>query len=763
MTSFLFSLMLFFLGNYVGLFTASFYPFRHALLLFVVLIILPGMFEKYKSMLAYCMCLFMLLLGLWNGIRIGPSAEQELQAYWGKNVIVSGSVDSLSLKERDGLQSFVLQVHNMESNGAKLAYHKKIRVTVNSNEKLGGKDIVLLGRLQEQIGFRNPGSFDSKSYYRLQEIGGRLARAKVIRTQENNSLSTKIAFLNLGIRQTLDSCLPDQVSQLLGGMLLGGNGLDDESREIFADNGLSHLLSVSGTHLVLLSGLLLTMFKAFSANLQKVLVVCCLCLYALFCGLKAPVLRALFMSCVVIFGGSGVQRGRLLGLAGLFLLLCKPLWILDIGFQLSFGASAGLIYLLPKIKERLEVYLPEFIAEVVSVTLSVQLMSLPIMIASFHQISLISIISNVVLLPVLELSAFLSFLGLVCWYFLNVDSLLKLSGFFIEQVLWQGNLLRNIPFSTFAIASLPSWGYVVYYAWLFLWMDGSLVKNLDNRERNLSLRLLSLIVFALYLWTNFVPRPFATYFLDVGQGDCAVVITPWRKVIVVDTGGLKSFDTGANILVPFLRSVGKKSIDYLVLSHYDNDHVGGLKGLLRNVRVQNIVLPQERVTEVSEGFYELCKQNSARKLMAQEGMDISIDGAKLEILGVGDIKTKGNEASTVARISYAGKSVLFTGDMDMKRENEFSANPRADVLKVAHHGSKSSSSENFLKRVSPSIAVISVARNNMYGHPHKNVLTNLSGAGSRILRTDELGCIKIVFDDEKIKWYTYVNDKDKFF
>ena len=741
---------LFCLGNYFGLLLESFYSFHQIILLLAIVFALIALQRKMQKLLPGAVCLAMLFFGLWNGLRMGPSAEKILQPHWGKNVIVSGTVDPLTWKERDGLQNFVLKVKSLESGGQNLHYKKKIRVTLNAKENVLGKDLLLVGRLQEQVGFRNPGAFDSKTYYRVQEIGGRLARAKLIESKSNIDFFTRIAQLNFNLRKSLEDHLPNSSGKLLGGMLLGGSGLDDESREIFASNGLSHLLSVSGTHLVLLAGLLMVLLKPLPFGVQRLVIIFCLMLYAMLCGLKPPVLRALVMSGIVLYGGSGAERGRLLGLAAIILLVFKPAWILDVGFQLSFGASAGLIYLLPKLKTRLEEILPGLIAEGVSVTLSVQLTTLPIVINNFHQVSIISLISNVIFLPLLELASFLAALGLALLYLFQAQFVLKLSGFFLEQVLAQADFLRGLSFGTIPVAQLPAWSYGIYYGWLLLWLDGSLVKILSNRERKLSLHGLALIFLCACIWTNLWPRTWSTYFLDVGQGDCAVVVTPWRKIIVIDTGGLKNFDTGANILTPFLHSLGKKSVDYLILSHYDGDHVGGLQGFLRNISVQKIILPKEKVTEASLPMYEACKQSKALTFVAKEGMSFTLDGTELEILGAGDYEAKGNEASTVARVSYKGRSILFTGDMDAKREEEFARNPRADVLKVAHHGSKSSSTQGFISRVSPKLAIISVGRYNMYGHPHKNVLANLQAAGCKIFRTDEGGCIRIDFEDGKI-------------
>jgi len=217
MTTFSYSLVLFFLGNYLGVLIDSLYVFRLGILLLSFCSIAPILSKKHKSILPYCVSAFMLFFGLWNGARVGVSAEQELQAYLGKNVIVSGYVEPLSWKETEGLQSFVMQVYDMKSSGDKVDYHKKIRVNINTNERLIGKNVIIFGRLQEQIGFRNPGTFDSKTYNRIQGIGARITRTKLVKMRDNLSFATKLALLNKDIRKILNDHLEEyQRMHLLG-------------------------------------------------------------------------------------------------------------------------------------------------------------------------------------------------------------------------------------------------------------------------------------------------------------------------------------------------------------------------------------------------------------------------------------------------------------------------------------------------------------------------------------------------------------------
>ncbi|MDO4922119.1 MAG: DNA internalization-related competence protein ComEC/Rec2 [Phascolarctobacterium sp.] len=698
-----------------------------------------------------CVCLSLLLLGWGNGCRVELSAAQQLEQLWGRQAVAYGKLEPLSLRQDTGYQSFILQCEQLRLGAELRPYRGRLRVGVRQKEILPecGR-LTLAGQLEPLTGFRNPGAFDSEQYHRVNGLGGRLKNAKLLAAQEEAGWRDKLELLNLRLCRRLERGAGGEAGAVLGGMLLGGSGrLDDETREVFIANGLAHLLSVSGTHLVLLASLLSALLKPLPLKWRRLLLVLLLCAYAALCGGRPPVLRALLMSTVVLFGGAGAERGRLLCLTAMSLLLFKPVWLADIGFQLSFGAAAGLVWLLPACRRCLPAWLPTVISEGAAVTLAAQLGVLPFIVGYFHQLSVISLVSNIVLVPLLELAALLGLAG--CALPLG-DYLLAAAGFLVRQALTQGAWLSCLPGSVLTVGALPLWCAVIYYGLLAVWADWPCLQFLRNWERRCLMTGCVLLLSGALLWQQYGPRPLAAYFLDVGQGDCVVVVTPSRKVAVYDTGGLSGIDTGAKIVAPFLRSLGFSAIDLLIVSHYDFDHAGGAAGLLRQMPVKEIVLPQERLTEASAAIRQkiIAAAGAGKISLARQGRSWQFEDSLLR-LAVPAEQVVGNEASTLAELFSPYGSLLLTGDMGEEREQNLALGCYT-VLKAGHHGSKYSSSAEFLQQVQPLVTVISCGRGNRYGHPHAETMERLRAAGSRVLRTDAMGCIKIEFAEELRCW-----------
>lgn len=764
--------------------------------------------------------LFFAFLGMTNGLRIGPSAAEQLEPHFGKEVILEGYVDPLSIKIRSNYTSFLLECERLQQGSQTINYNGKVRLTLterpakdvptseldpnNSSalqanpQNLQGK-IILSGKLEKLAAFHNPGGFDSVLYNRINNIGARLRNSKLIK-QENSSddngdfqsiwrgFQNRLASYNLSLRNQLQRAMGEKSGQLLGSMLLGGsNAVDEETREIFTANGLSHLLSVSGTHLVLLASLLSLLLKPLPQPWRKLGLSFLLILYAFLCGLRSPVLRALLMSLVVLLArqadeestplsareqrlarvhNNQVDRGLLLCLVAIVLLLWKPLWLLDIGFQLSFGAAAGLLWLLPVCQRTMSKLLPEFLAESLGITLAAQLGTIPILISNFHQIAVISLVSNLLLVPVLEIAALLAIVGTLVGY-IPLDAvsglgmlLAQIADFCIRQLLIQAEFFSKLPYSQLVIGSLPLWCAVLFYALLLLWADVPLLQFLANRERSAFMLCISVVLGSVILWQQYVPQPLTVYFLDVAQGDCVALLTPSRAVYVYDTGGLQGLDTGKRILAPFLRSLGKRSVEGLILSHYDYDHVGGAVGLLQQLKVREIVLPKERLDENSLALHEaitLAAQRKGSKItLAEQGRswELGLDTI-MSVLSPQAWASAGNDASTILALRSPWGSMLLTGDLSSEGEENLEIE-NFTLFKAGHHGSRYSNSQEFLQRLQPKITVISCGSSNRYGHPHQETLERLQGIGSEVWRTDLQGCIKVVFDENGPKCYSYI-------
>lgn len=747
-------------------------------LLLALVALLVALFTKRVHQFwkpAICSCF--LLLGMWAGSTAPEHPKGQLQPYFQKEVLAFGSIVPDSVKQYPYGTSFVLRCERLYVKTGdekspqilEASYRQKLRMfTKEKSLPLMGK-IWCQGELLPLNSLRNPGGLDGEGWHYLQGLGGRVRKAQVEVVSGEGSLLDELAVLNLRLREKILQASGAEEGALLCGMLLGGSaGLSEEVREDFAANGLAHLLSVSGTHFALLTGFLLLLFKPLPKKARKLLILLLLCAYAVLCGMKPPIMRALCMSGVLLYGGSSGARGNLLCLTALVLLCFNPAWLLDVGFQLSFGAVAGLVWLYPKLKNYFCSCLPVILGEAMALTVAAQLAMLPFLIGYFHQLPLISLVSNIVLVPVLEVASLVALLGLALDFVLPLQFLegfLLVAVWLVKQVLVQAKALAGLPFSTVVVGSLPLWRAVIYYFALAVWADLPCLQFLRNRERRVFLITASIFLSGALLWKSFAPVPLTAYFLDVGQGDCAVVLTPARKVMVIDTGGLKNYDTGSRVLVPFLRSLGKSEVEVLLLSHGDYDHAGGAAALARNMKIERIVLPATNsLTEAEEALL----RNERHSLVERAcvGKKYELDGVVLEIVDVPSPKNifapEGNEASTVASIKYGGHSLLFTGDINSYREKRLQNIGSYDVLKVAHHGSKHSSSLQFLEAVQPKLAVISVGGGNGYGHPHPETLARLAMVGSKVVRTDELGAVKVVFDDDGIKWYSYVYNPKHF-
>lgn len=788
------------------------------LALMLIVSLVAAVLSKRERWRNAFLVVFFVLLGMLNGLRVGASAAEQLQPYFGKEVVLCGHIEALQSKERQEYVSCIMQCERLQYCQQFIAYKGRVRLAL-PQQRSG--HIVVRGRLEPLLSLRNPGCFDGELYNRINNIGGRLTKARLLTSsdkQENTlfqQLQKRLSEWNVALREALNARLGKHFGTLLGNMLLGGSSsLDDEIRDVFVANGLAHLLSVSGTHLVLLAGLCTSLLRAVPSLWRKPLLTIALGIYALLCGLRPPVLRALLMSVVLLWGRQAevkepekksikqsqhypnprAERGYLLCLVALVLLLFKPLWLLDLGFQLSFGAAAGLIWLLPACTKRLLTIVPEFLAEPLAVTMAAQLATLPILVANFHQLSLISIASNVLLLPVLELAVLLAVLGTVLANLSLAilvslgDMLLHSASFFLAQLLQQGSYLASLPYSQLVIGSLPLWCAVLYYAFILLWADVSTLQFWSNRERRWLMTSVAVVLAGAFLWQRYAPQPLQAYFLDVGQGDCVVVTAKKftkRMVVVYDTGGLPNYDTGKQVVAPFLRYLGQSSIDVLILSHYDYDHVGGTLGLLEQCKVRELVLPQEALDATSLPLYEAITKAAARRgthiSVAQQGRSWLLgEGAVLSLVVPADLaqhyalvtqytqtvdsgdeqnqqappSLAGNDASTVLTLRSPRGSLLLTGDLGSEGEQGLELG-QFDVFKAGHHGSKHSNSEAFLQHIQPQITVVSCGFNNRYGHPHQETIERLQAVGSQIFRTDLQGCIQLCFDESGIKCYSY--------
>jgi competence protein ComEC len=315
--------------------------------------------------------------------------------------------------------------------------------------------------------------------------------------------------------------------------------------------------------------------------------------------------------------------------------------------------------------------------------------------------------------------------------------------------------LADWPLAVLPLPIPAYWLWAIYYLALLVAFDW-LPIAFSRRGRLALLGGIAIVALTAHLWTAQRERRFMVHFLDVGQGDAALVITPNRRAILIDAGRRDfygGFDAGERVVLPYLRYYGLNALDLVVLSHGHNDHAGGAAAVARRLPIRAVWLP---AGPPSGDIERLLPQIAVSdKVIMENGIGAEIDGARLEVVYAPSGEKKG-ETSAVVKLSCAGHDFLFTGDILAATELEISRRVgKVAVLKVAHHGAETASDPLFIAAASPDLAVISVGRDNRYGHPAPATLERLARQGCAVARTDETGAVMVELRAGKLYWHGY--------
>jgi len=546
-------------------------------------------------------------------------------------------------------------------------------------------------------------------------------------------------------------------------------GLSQEIRESFARAGVAHLLAISGFHVGVVAGvfLLLLGLLGFPHSLRFALASVGVWGYTLAIGVPDAAFRAailLSVFAVARAGGRSVTPMGALSTAFLGFLVLEPGALLRPGFQLSYAGALGLVVGYRPLSEwisrftggRLPRHLPGGLAAGIAATLA----TLPLVAWHFGRVSLIGIPVTLLVTPLVALAIPGIFLCLIL-------SLLHpgLAGFLASGVEWillaQLQVVRGaaaLPFSSAwvshptVLAGTGAFGVVG----LFFALGGN-----AGRWRRMG-------VFGFAVAVGVVLGPpvarlqargtLELVVLDVGQGDAALLRSPGGRWVLVDAGPrTRTFDAGVRAVLPYLRRRGVRSLEYLILTHPDMDHVGGAASILRQFPVETVLGPGIPAgTEVFLDALMAAHEEGVPWQVVTAGDSLNLDGMALRVLapggpqkgegGRGEGPEGPNGASVVLEVRFGAFSALLTGDAPAASEARLLPgilSASTQVLKVGHHGSRTSTSDEFLKRISPETALISVGRRNQFGHPDPEVLSRLRKEGTAILRTDLNGILTI--------------------
>ena len=421
-----------------------------------------------------------------------------------------------------------------------------------------------------------------------------------------------------------------------------------------------------------------------------------------------------------------------LAFSSFIILIFNPYTIFDMGFLLSYGGTIGIILFSNKLSEKFSIKnkILNYIKEMFFVCISANIIIIPIIMYNFNTLSLTFFISNVLVSPIMGIVVILGFVQIFL-SIININLAYLLSIFLnpmLEILIFIADFTAKLPLSKILIPT-PNIIFIIIYYVIILFC------NKINIKKTIIILLIIIIIFNVL---NLLPKDLRIYFIDVGQGDSTLILTPKGNSILIDGGGSEtgSFDVGEKILLPYLLDRGVTKIDYMMISHFDSDHVGGLFSILENLRVEHVLISKQgKESENYKHFLEISKRKKIKVIYAEAGDRINIEkNMFFEIL----FPTRNlisenilNNNSIVARLVYKNFKILFTGDIEEIAEKELiklyskTNKLRADILKVAHHGSKSSTIASFLKLVNPRISLIGVGATNTFGHPNIGVLERL--------------------------------------
>lgn len=640
--------------------------------------------------------------------------------------------------------------------------NKKILINIKMSQDIPsikyGDSLYIEGEFKQPEEARNYKGYNYKQYLKTKKIIGTVELEKVKILKSSNG--SFIHNIQKYIRDTINGTLTDEEGNLLLAILLGDKDkLSEDIQESFKTSNLSHMLAVSGAHVsYIILGLTYVLQNSIIGKKNgKIVCIIFLLAFMAITNFTPSVTRACIMAILTLFSSIIYRKSDVytnISVAALITLIFNPYSLLDLGFQLSYGGTIGIIIFIKRIQEKKSnSKVINYIKQMALVSIYANIIIIPIMMYHFNTVSFTFIISNIMASPILGIIVITGFLFIIAS--ITVKPLTRLIAIFIKPILSIlikiSQICSKLPFSNILVVTPYMFNVISYYA-IILYC----IKSKKNNKCKIIICLLIVLIL-----TNFIiyifPQKLRIFFIDVGQGDSTLIITPDKKTVLIDGGGSDSFDVGEKVLLPYLLDRRILKIDYVLISHFDTDHCGGILTIMEKVKVKNIIISEQAEhSENYERFKKLMIHKKIRLIEVKKGDKIKIGRySEFKILfPTSRLLSENplNNNSIVAQFNYNNFKMLFTGDIEKLAEQQIlkteKAEIRADILKVAHHGSKTSSIPEFIKAVRPKIALIGVGKNNTFGHPNQQTIKNLENIKCRIYRTDLQGEIIIKIDQK---------------
>ncbi|MBM7554703.1 DNA internalization-related competence protein ComEC/Rec2 [Thalassobacillus pellis] len=603
----------------------------------------------------------------------------------------------------------------------------------------------------------NPGQFDFRAYLFRRGIEKQIiVDDKTPITCTGSSWLANIHDIRSGLIDRTKNHLPGETADWANALILGDmDGLSHETIELFRRWNLSHILAISGMHVGLLAAICyFCLYRTGLMTIEKSqwCLVFILPLYSVLAGGAPSVLRAaamIFCGLLLVKVRYRLQMTDMISLLFILFLFINPAYFYHLGFQFSFLATFALILSGKWLKGSNKLLL------LIRISFISQMAILPLQLHYFYLFNPLSLIINLLFVPYFTILVIPFMFGLFMLQFLSLPFMDILSEMFTivnGQIFKLLYIMDDHLYYPWVTGQLTS-GYIAAYYVLMIIMFSFLDK--EKQTQAFISSILAILILVFFSGKAYFKEHGYLTMLDVGQGDCMVIELPYRRgIVMIDAAGPAPFTQNKNkiaedIIQPFLHSRGITEVDTLFMTHEDADHIGSTERLVSLIKVNSVVVsPYFRFPDKLK---KVLVENEVELGVVGQGY-VEIGSQKFYFLSPREDQKDTNQNSLVLYTEFGAAKWLFTGDISIREEERIIKDYPAldiDVLKVAHHGSNTSTSEGFLKEVRPSIALISAGRKNRYGHPHKDIVDRLTKNRVDILRTDLHGAIQYAYDDER--------------
>lgn len=615
---------------------------------------------------------------------------------------------------------------------------KNIYFYLNVDKKIEleyGDKVEIIGQFKEPQSARNYKGFDYKQYLKTLKIYGTIDAEKIELLEKNcgDKLMQVSNKLFLKIKNNIEKTYNKEISGIILGIMLGDTeDINEELKEEFSKSNISHVLAISGMHISYIIYLVTNSTKdIFGKRKSKIIACITLLLYMFVTGFSVSIVRAGIMGIIncmafVVYRKSDTINS--ISIAALITLINNPYSITGISFLLTYGGTMGIIIFKPtierilksiKIKNRKWKYVfikiqrkCEKIIEIISVTMSAQIVIAPVMILNFNNIGISFLITNLLLSFIIGIIVMGGFIQIII-SFISIKVAIYIAKI-IQIPTYILIFISKIHFGNFKVITPDLYQVILYYIFIFILnflykiFRNKYLNSTQIRVKNIiylikykikpyknKIKYTTILLMIICICISKMPHDLKIFFIDVGQGDASLIITPNDKTILIDGGGSDTYDVGENILVPYLLDRRIKIIDYIIISHFDQDHVGGILTVLQELKVKKVIIAKQgEDSEQYEEFQKITQEKNINVVQVKKGDIINIDKeVKIKILFPTDDLIKENilnNNSIVAKLEYKDFKMLFTGDIESTAENELikmysSKDLKADIIKVPHH------------------------------------------------------------------------------